>query len=123
MPDSQSSPRLFSSTADFGHPSAEVKASRGGNGVHVTFPNGWTVSVQWGPGTYSTNHHHPSLGVVFPPPELDATAAEIAAWKGESGMIDWPDGDSVQGWQSWDDVQAVLDMAEAGTLAEVGADV
>jgi hypothetical protein len=25
-------------------------------GFHITFENGWTISVQWGAGTYSDNH-------------------------------------------------------------------
>lgn len=114
--------RHFSATADFGRPDAEVKPSRGGNGVHVKFPNGWTVSVQWGPGTYSTNHH--PMQFEYPPPEMDADVAEIAAWKGDGEMVRWWDGDTVQGWQSWGAVQAVLNLAARDALpatTEVGS--
>lgn len=102
----------FTLDADFQHPNATVEPSRGGNGVHIKFPNEWVVSVQWGPMTYSSNRDRYD----YPAPELDATTAEIAAWQGDTGMIEWPDGDTVQGWQSWDDVQRVLDAAENGAL-------
>lgn len=29
----------------------------GGSGFHITFENGWTVSVQFGPGTYADNYN------------------------------------------------------------------
>ena len=28
-----------------------------GKGFHVTFENGWTVSVQFGPGNFCDNYH------------------------------------------------------------------
>lgn len=118
--DSQQLPRLFTLHADFAHPNAEVQPTKGGNGVHVVFANGWVVSIQWGPGTYSSNHR--AISLEFPWPEMDASVAEIAAWHKDGSMITWPDGDTVQGWESWDEVQAVLDKAEAGELESVGAD-
>lgn len=29
----------------------------GGKGFHMTFKNGWTISVQWGAGNYSGNYN------------------------------------------------------------------
>lgn len=104
----------FTAGADFGRPTAEVKRTRGANGAHVKFANGWVVSVQWGPYTYLSNHDY--LGPDYPYPEMEALTAEIAAWKGDGEMIRWPNGDTVQGWQSWAEVQAVLDLAERDEL-------
>jgi len=46
-----------------------------GSGFQMTFGNGWTVSVQWGGGTYSSNYSQ-TAGK----PQETALSAEIAAW-------------------------------------------
>lgn len=99
---------------------AEVKQSRGGVGAHVILSNGWTLSVQWGAGTYSTNH-----GVWIHPDTVvdDAVTAEIAVWRGGDGMVEWADGDTVQGWCSMERVQKILDLlAEDRLVADGVAD-
>jgi hypothetical protein len=109
----------FNADCDFGHPTATVRRSV--NGAHIRFPNGWTVSVQWGPGTYSSNHG--SLHSAMTAAPLSATEAEIAAWLNGGDMVEWGDSGTVQGWQTWEQVQAVLDLAERGELpVEVTAD-
>lgn len=69
----------------------------GGNGFHLTTPNGWTLSVQIGGGTYSANHDEPirSHSQVW---GLPSRTAEIAAWHGPKGkLIEW-DCDTVAGY-------------------------
>lgn len=100
---------------DFARDGAEVVRPRAkANGVHVKFENGVTVSVQWGPCTYSSNHD----SMDFESPAPDATTAEVAVWKGGGEFLRWANGDSVQGWQSWDEVQAILDLAARDALPD-----
>ena len=49
-----------------------------GKGFHLTFANGWTVSVQWGNGNYCSNRCNPD-----PKPGTDHTCvnAEVLCWK------------------------------------------
>lgn len=51
-------------------------------GFHMTFENGWTLSVQFGSGNYCDNYNHSVYSKEPIPPSRDA---EIAAWndKGE----------------------------------------
>lgn len=99
---------------DFARPGLTVEDFVG-CGVHLKLDNGWTISVQWGPGTYSSNHGDMSFDA-WKRPAKDSLTAEIAAWKDEGEMIPWPEGDTVRGWQSWDEVQAVIDAAERDEL-------
>lgn len=65
-------------------------------GFNVTFGNGWTVSVQWGRGTYCDNRHSVSM--------IDGSAnAEIAAWDKDGVWHDFG-GEQVKGWQTPDEV-------------------
>lgn len=101
----------------FARPGAEI-TPRGGDdwraGVHVKFPNDWALSIQWGAGNYGSNYDAPisrSSGVP------DATEAEIAVLEPQHGdLVDWANGDSVQGWCSMERVQRVLDLMAAGEL-------
>jgi hypothetical protein len=54
-------------------------------GFHITFANGWTVSVQWGPGTYSDNYDKILEFVKgdYPEKGWESQTAEVWAWKGE----------------------------------------
>ncbi len=51
----------------------------GSKGFHITFENGVTVSVQFGPGTYSGNYDM-SFHVPLPNP-LESDTAEVALWR------------------------------------------
>ena len=88
-------------------------------GVHVTFENGWTVSIQYGAMTYSGNHDARDFDCVEP-----SSTAEVACWfdppggPAHSHMAEWVDGDTVAGWMSWESVQRLLAAASAGALAE-----
>ena len=80
-----------------------------GKGFHMTFANGWTVSVQWGAGNYCPNYSvRPSewtpsaygemqrkLGAVGSP------VAEAGWWKGSGDM-------EVSGNMSPDEVLALM---------------
>ena len=45
-------------------------------GFHITFDNGWTVSVQFGAGNYCDNYDSPE----YDKPAKPSTTAEVAAW-------------------------------------------
>lgn len=76
-------------------------------GFHMTFANGWTVSVQFGRGNYCANRDNGEYG-------KDAETspnAEIAAWNGD----EWHkfDGDVVRGWVSANGVAAFISEVAA----------
>lgn len=75
-------------------------------GFQMTFPNGWTVSVQWGPGNYCENKSM-SGGWNAPIKEdfWKSRTAEIAAWDKNGVWYDgYDNGDQVDGYQTTDDV-------------------
>jgi len=53
--------------------------SASGRGFHITFENGWTVSVALGAGSYSDNRWSGN----FSSPHNESRTAEIAAMKGD----------------------------------------
>lgn len=63
-------------------------------GFHMTFENGWTVSVQFGKNNYVADRSNKGQSV----------NAEIAAWDKDGVWYRFPNGDTVQGWNSADDV-------------------
>lgn len=76
-----------------------------GTGFHMTFENGWTVSVQFGPGNYCDNYKEPFPYRDERVPEYESTNAECAVWG--------PDGQFVR-WGDWGD-----DVSNRSTPAEV----
>lgn len=82
-----------------------------GSGFHITFHNGWTVSVQFGPGNYCDNYNlEDFLPVMKGEKELPASAsAEIAAWDKNGEWYDFGD-DQVRGYQNPEEV--LLFMAQ-----------
>ena len=101
---------------DFARDGATVTRSRTTGGVHVMFANGWVVSIQWGPYTYSDNHHAGPSAIRAPAP--DSTTAEVAIRRKGGRLLQWADGDTVQGWQSWEQVQALLDLAATDAVPD-----
>ena len=81
-----------------------------GTGFHMTFANGWTASVQFGPGTYSDNHD-----ADFEPPQFPYKSgdAEVAAWNGKGGLVKLG-ADTVAGRLDADAVLAFLNSVAAG---------
>lgn len=74
-------------------------------GFHITFPNGWTVSVQFGRGNYCDNYSHEDRTVPVP----DSSDAEIAAWPDTGGKwLNFEGGDTVLGYQSPEQVLAFM---------------
>ena len=81
-------------------------------GFHMTFENGWTVSVQWGAGSYSSNRN--MTPGTFGPPVPASPSAEIAAWDSEGHWYqgdDWDD--NVSGYNQADDVAKFIAMIQA----------
>jgi hypothetical protein len=79
-----------------------------GKGFHMTFANGWTVSVQWGAGNYSD--HNSALDT--PNAALGAkgsATAEIAAWDKDGKWFNFGH-DEVRGYVRADEVLAFMVM-------------
>ena len=82
-----------------------------GKGFHMTFANGWTVSVQWGAGNYCPNYNaRPSEGLYTESAyeamqrKLGAEGSPVAEagwWKG-SGDVE------VSGFMTPDEVLALM---------------
>ena len=83
-------------------------------GFQMTFENGWTASVQWGPGTY-TDHHYDTHQ--YDDPEYaerwESTTAEVAAWPEGGSLIELEGGDTVRGYLTADQVLAFLNEVAA----------
>jgi hypothetical protein len=80
-----------------------------GKGFQMTFVNGWTVSVQFGPWNYCDNRDiNPRSGESFARMNCEAgkkgsNTAEIAAWNKNGKWLKF-DNDTVNGWVTPDDV-------------------
>ena len=90
----------------------------GKNGFQITFKNGFTVSVQFGPGNYSENYDRDIGRDEEACGEQGSDTAETAIIHPKDGMIpdpaDGPEGDTVQGYQTieqvWDRMVRVQAM-------------
>ena len=67
---------------------------RGSKGFHISFENGWTVSVQFGPGNYCDNYDR-KRGVE------DAKCGREGSSTAECAVFD-PDGNMVE-YEDWED--------------------
>lgn len=63
-------------------------------GFHITFENGWTVSVQFAPGNYCENRR-----LDFKNSPNQCKDAEIAAWDSNGDWYKFAH-DTVEGWQT-----------------------
>ena len=73
-------------------------------GFQMTFENGWTVSVQWGPGNYISDRGHNGM----------SEDAEIAAWDKDGNWYYFEDqNDNVKGWVSADEVSRFMSWIAA----------
>jgi hypothetical protein len=72
-------------------------------GFHMTFDNGWTVSVQWGSGNYCENKYIPANVMTVPA----CADAEIAAWDANGEWFEF-ENDTVCGNCSANDVAAFM---------------
>jgi len=88
-------------------------------GLTLTFANGNTVSVQFGPGNYCDPVHPEGRAAPFDAPlkaqAWKATSAEVAAWNADG---DWHNfgSDTVSGWQDADEVLEFLVFAANNEL-------
>lgn len=82
-----------------------------GSGIHLTFENGWTASVQIGPGTYSDNYN-----ASFIPLEgrrFESSTVEVARFKPDGGMERFDNDDTVMGRLSIAELLAFLNATAA----------
>jgi hypothetical protein len=90
-------------------------AITGQKGFHITFENGWTVSVQFGAGNYCENRNHPDWDGPVP-----SRTAEVAVLSPDGEFHDLG-GDIVRGWQSPQEVLALFVETAARPAAPKGA--
>jgi hypothetical protein len=76
-------------------------------GFQITFDNGYTVSVQFGPGNYGSNYLSFMENMDKP---MTATTAETALIAPDGNFVAYKD-DDVQGYQTVNDVLALLNYA------------
>jgi hypothetical protein len=99
-----------------------------GNGFQMTFENGWTVSVMFGPGSYSGNYPEEfmKMGVeaftkTYNHSECrESLNAEIAAWDKDGNWYKFEDGGKVRGFCTPDFVAAFILMVASGALEYEG---
>ena len=77
-------------------------------GFSITFDNGYTVSVQFGPGNYSSNKNLSFLDNINKP--MTANTVETALLAPDGDFVAYKNND-VQGYQSTADVLELLDYA------------
>ena len=85
-----------------------------GQGFHITFSNGYTVSVQFGPMSYCDHYFQKDVNE-FSSEEcgkLGSTTAECAVIM-DDDLIETPffEGDTVKGWMSPEEVLELLNWA------------
>ena len=90
------------------------------SGFMLDFPNGWTASVQFGPGNYCTNRDNTRNPFSDHVQFLESNTAEIAAWVTDQresantrGWYQFEDGQEVQGWQNMTEVMEFLNMVSS----------
>lgn len=80
-------------------------------GFQITFDNGYTVSVQFGPGNYGSNRQlDPMTRDYADNNGLSATTAETALMNPEGEFVSYKD-DDVQGYQNVNDVLELINFA------------
>ena len=71
-------------------------ASYRNRGFHITFPNKWTISVQFGPGNYCNDYWETDLDLRAPEKQAywGSPDAEVAIWHDGREMFE------PKGWQT-----------------------
>lgn len=75
----------------------------GKKGFHIGFPNGYTISVQFGPGNYCQNYDR-NIGREDEESGREGSATAETAYWGRDGELIEEEGDSVQGHQTVEQV-------------------
>jgi len=83
-------------------------------GFAITFANGNTVSVQWGPSNYCEARGM-DYEAPMREPSWDSATAEVAAWDSETKWHNFG-GDQVRGWMTPDEVLEFLSWAASNEL-------
>lgn len=83
---------------------------RNDSGFHITFGNGWTVSVQFGSGNYCDNYNHDMVPRSRTPPSANA---EVAAWAKGGDWHRFDDGETVRGHMTPAEVLAFMNEIAA----------
>jgi hypothetical protein len=84
----------------------------GKKGFHITFENGYTVSVQFGPGNYCDNYDKEIGRDEEACAKFGSSNAECAVWGKDGNMIDHFDGNNVSNRSTPKDVLDLLIWAE-----------
>ena len=97
-------------------------AITGGRGFHMQLPNGYVVSVQFGPGNYG-DHYHAGIGRDERKcGEEGSNQAEVAVIAPQGGLIELPSDseykDSVAGYCSPEEVWKLMQWAAALPVVE-----
>ena len=73
-----------------------------GKGFHIKFPNGWAISVQFGPGNYCTNRYAGFSGKDNPRNSdfYHSDDAEIAVFDATDNFVKLTPWDTVEGYVS-----------------------
>tara|TARA_R110000782_G_scaffold267329_1_gene362683 strand:- start:29 stop:340 length:312 start_codon:yes stop_codon:yes gene_type:complete len=89
----------------------------GGKGFQITFPNNWTISVQFGPFNYRDDR---SLYVPYATTydSMQSVNAEVAVWDGNGIWKQLGDNDDVIGWQSPEEVLKLMNEIAAYDAVE-----
>jgi hypothetical protein len=82
--------------------------SCGNRGFHLTLENGYTVSVQFGPMNYCDHHHAADFNAPMQTYEWESSTAEVAVINTKGDLIKLPNGDSVDGYRSPDEVATLI---------------
>ena len=85
-----------------------------GRGFHLTFDNGWTISVQFSGGHYCDNkekHWSWARDRAMDNMPVHSSNAEIAVWSNSgphNGGLVYLENDNVRGWTTADEVAQVI---------------
>jgi len=80
-----------------------------GKGFQMTFENGWTVSVQFGPHNYCENRKFILNEDENKNQSLSSKDAEIAAWDEKGNWYQF-ENDTVNGWASANEVAKFINL-------------
>ncbi len=83
-------------------------------GVHITFANGYTVSLQWG-----TMNHCEKKSMAYQTDDWKSRDCEIAAFDNLGNMLKLGENEEVIGWQTPE--QALAIMNDIASRKPIGA--
>ncbi len=93
-----------------------------GRGFQIAFPNGWLVSVQFGPGTYSDHYDAEISSKSSERCGRDGSStAEVWCLNDDAGKS-WPEDDPI-GYQTPEQVAAIIACAAKGDFSELSVEV